>query len=965
VLQHTASAAQMTTEEAAAFGEYVERGCDLPSKMMKMLTHAAAILLGRPIVVCDTVEGSSTVFLPALPGDAPPAKTAAPIIIEDSCIVLPYAVRDFVSGHDVVLPPVAVTFSCAYPESGDVGGYSADGFSIVIPSPSAADAAPVMLGEMLPALDCNAVRADEHGCLSFATFPATYFAVSRYGHQSEADALNKAYEYGEDPVAAAYLDSLGIQNASFLSADADGHCLVHALSRCLVGKQYLWHALRHATHVFMPAQDSSRQLSEIWKKNEALAGLVDILPLLADQAHPDYPFYKASSKSFTDSGDLNKDLKVERGMSHEHIFALACVLRRPILLLDSPKAANRQSFLFLPLTMPPEAACTRKLLAIGWRCQEHGHFIAVVPSLGTKPCYIAKAALPHNEDGSIAVYAAPSALGKEEVSALAYSYLGGDQEKYEIGGDLQLDIGPWLRPLLRRFEQSECDGNSIWAMHELVRSVASSEEEGGTTSSLLGSSASFSAWSSVTMDKLECIPKIADFSRLYCRTIKDMSFGICYSCTRTFSKRVTCSHCQLKLTAFDMKAGRYNFKDKDRMPVPSTRGSASACCIHKHWCAAPSITVGSQVWARNLCSYFAPATVLDFDTVRGTYDLEFRYGHRRFCCPMEDVMHGFPLDSSPVTYTAPASLGGLKVTVCRDSDPLLATTVAKLDSVIDASAAAQGLTLAAAAKTRIKELLTSVLQQRKTTTKSAYAPLFVDEQGNDVVWHWMDNDGKYVPYEREANGAVEAAFRAKEVFTIVPTSWGEFEIDLSELLQIGKVNTRRMRRCISRPLPREQWECSACTYVHASGLELSASRCSVCSTPRSGSQLVVTHRSVLEEREERVRSISWPAAERQTAADPRLARGGDLYNAAIRLLGDQSRSTAATFPRAYPEMNFVMHTEDRFVVVPPVLPVGHPLHVLVDKEAYRVARGALFWRGLLFTQLPDLSFVLDVCDKDY
>ena len=29
-----------------------------------------------------------------------------------------------------------------------------------------------------------------------------------------------------------------------IHADGDGHCLVHAISRCLVGRELFWHALR-------------------------------------------------------------------------------------------------------------------------------------------------------------------------------------------------------------------------------------------------------------------------------------------------------------------------------------------------------------------------------------------------------------------------------------------------------------------------------------------------------------------------------------------------------------------------------------------------------------------------------------------------------------------------------------------------------------------------------------------------
>ena len=44
-----------------------------------------------------------------------------------------------------------------------------------------------------------------------------------------------------------------------IHADGDGHCLVHAISRCLVGRELFWHALRtnmqvlimEATHLFI------------------------------------------------------------------------------------------------------------------------------------------------------------------------------------------------------------------------------------------------------------------------------------------------------------------------------------------------------------------------------------------------------------------------------------------------------------------------------------------------------------------------------------------------------------------------------------------------------------------------------------------------------------------------------------------------------------------------------------------
>lgn len=39
-----------------------------------------------------------------------------------------------------------------------------------------------------------------------------------------------------------------------IHADGDGHCLVHAISRCLVGRELFWHALR--TNMMVCSVDS-------------------------------------------------------------------------------------------------------------------------------------------------------------------------------------------------------------------------------------------------------------------------------------------------------------------------------------------------------------------------------------------------------------------------------------------------------------------------------------------------------------------------------------------------------------------------------------------------------------------------------------------------------------------------------------------------------------------------------------
>ena len=36
-----------------------------------------------------------------------------------------------------------------------------------------------------------------------------------------------------------------------IHVDGDGHCLVHAISRCLVGRELYWHALRYSLHQYL------------------------------------------------------------------------------------------------------------------------------------------------------------------------------------------------------------------------------------------------------------------------------------------------------------------------------------------------------------------------------------------------------------------------------------------------------------------------------------------------------------------------------------------------------------------------------------------------------------------------------------------------------------------------------------------------------------------------------------------
>lgn len=111
--------------------------------------------------------------------------------------------------------------------------------------------------------------------------------------------------------------------------DGDGHCLVHAVSRALVGRELFWHALRE-------------NLKQNFKQN-------------LDR-------YKALFQDFIDAAEWEDIINecdplfvppegVPLGLRNIHIFGLANVLHRPIVLLDSlsgMRSSGDYSATFLP-----------------------------------------------------------------------------------------------------------------------------------------------------------------------------------------------------------------------------------------------------------------------------------------------------------------------------------------------------------------------------------------------------------------------------------------------------------------------------------------------------------------------------------------------------------------------------------------------------------------------------------------
>lgn len=100
-----------------------------------------------------------------------------------------------------------------------------------------------------------------------------------------------------------------------IHADGDGHCLVHAVSRALVGRELFWHALRLN---------------------------------LADHFKTNVDRYKEHFRDFIDTDEWDSIIEEcdpdfipcdgePLGLRNIHVFGLANVLHRPVILLDSYK----------------------------------------------------------------------------------------------------------------------------------------------------------------------------------------------------------------------------------------------------------------------------------------------------------------------------------------------------------------------------------------------------------------------------------------------------------------------------------------------------------------------------------------------------------------------------------------------------------------------------------------------------
>ncbi|XP_078481111.1 deubiquitinating protein VCPIP1-like [Ciona intestinalis] len=185
-----------------------------------------------------------------------------------------------------------------------------------------------------------------------------------------------------------------------IHADGDGHCLVHALSRALIGRELFWHGLR------INLQNHLKEKLEQYK-------------IMFKEFHDDTEWdgiIEEADPYCTAGG-------VAAGLGNIHIFALSNILKRPIMLLDSMKNlqnAGDYTGLFVPVMVEPDDCLSKSPICIAWSGGGHNHFVALVAVEGKTLPHIPKHLVPRiwgvsqevgqryltfNSDGSLTVCA--------------------------------------------------------------------------------------------------------------------------------------------------------------------------------------------------------------------------------------------------------------------------------------------------------------------------------------------------------------------------------------------------------------------------------------------------------------------------------------------------------------------------------------------------------------------------------
>ncbi|XP_029651121.1 deubiquitinating protein VCIP135 [Octopus sinensis] len=149
-----------------------------------------------------------------------------------------------------------------------------------------------------------------------------------------------------------------------IHTDGDGHCLVYAISRALIGRELFWHALRENLRCHF------LEKLEVYKMH------------FEDFIHP-LEWQEIIAECEPNFVPLDGE---PLGLRNIHIFGLANVLKRPIILLDSIigiRSSGDYSGVFLPAFCDPSECRGKdsklnKPLCIAWNSQGRNHYIPLV-----------------------------------------------------------------------------------------------------------------------------------------------------------------------------------------------------------------------------------------------------------------------------------------------------------------------------------------------------------------------------------------------------------------------------------------------------------------------------------------------------------------------------------------------------------------------------------------------------------
>jgi len=171
-------------------------------------------------------------------------------------------------------------------------------------------------------------------------------------------------EYLKDTLNEVYKVNNNEENIVPIYVDGDGHCLLHAISRALVGREIFWHSL--ATNLkshFVNHQKNYKALFKDFIEEEEWCDITD-------EADPNFvPRF----------GEVH-------GLRNMHVFGLANCLHRPIILIDGLEGLYSKGdycAVFLPYLVPLEQCKDKngqlhKPVLISWSSKGRNHFVPLV-----------------------------------------------------------------------------------------------------------------------------------------------------------------------------------------------------------------------------------------------------------------------------------------------------------------------------------------------------------------------------------------------------------------------------------------------------------------------------------------------------------------------------------------------------------------------------------------------------------